>query len=203
LRMGFRGGITESTPAKFLEFSRGNLTANVYLHSPGGSLIGGVRLGELFRKLGMGTAIGRTVKQSSGDFSEIKPGKCLSACAFAFMVRSVRVPPGLMQTVDQMRVVFRPKPRRAFADIHIECRRRAGDRLLQRFLRLSGVARGWRGARGQVGGPRRAGGCKTYAALSQCAAVPRRWQACRDASNRQRAEGSRADRLHAGAARRR
>src|SRR5258708_23928074 len=46
------------------------------------------------------------------------------------------LPAGLAQTLDEMSVVFRPKPRSSVADIHVECRRCAGDGLLQCFLRF-------------------------------------------------------------------
>src|ERR1700686_2648586 len=46
------------------------------------------------------------------------------------------LPAGLAQTLDQMSVVFRPKPRSSLADIHVECRRSARDGLLQCFLRF-------------------------------------------------------------------
>ncbi len=43
---------------------------------------------------------------------------------------------GFSQTLDEMSVVFRAKPRNSVADIHVECRRCAGDGLLQGFLRF-------------------------------------------------------------------
>src|SRR5260221_11785966 len=46
------------------------------------------------------------------------------------------LPAGLAQTLDEMSVVFWPKPRCSVADIHVECRRCAGDGLLQCFLRF-------------------------------------------------------------------
>jgi hypothetical protein len=42
----------------------------------------------------------------------------------------------LAQALDQVGVVFRPKPRHALADIHVEDGRRSGDGLLQCFLRF-------------------------------------------------------------------
>jgi hypothetical protein len=55
----------------------------VRLNSPGGSLSGGIRLGELIRKLKLGTEIGGT--ETDGDHWKRVPGICASACAFAFL----------------------------------------------------------------------------------------------------------------------
>lgn len=61
----------------------------VLLNSPGGSLFGGVALGEAIRELGLGTRIGRSVpdaaRQGGFVFETESPGVCLSACAFAFL----------------------------------------------------------------------------------------------------------------------
>jgi hypothetical protein len=58
----------------------------VLLNSPGGSLIGGIALGEAIRDLGLGTRIGRSVPdQRHRSFENEIPGECLSACAFAFL----------------------------------------------------------------------------------------------------------------------
>src|SRR6266567_943990 len=45
-------------------------------------------------------------------------------------------PSGLAQALEQVGVVFRPKPRHALADIHIECGWCERDGLLQPFLRF-------------------------------------------------------------------
>src|SRR5881397_2652302 len=46
------------------------------------------------------------------------------------------IPAGLAQTLDEMSVVLRPKPRSSLADIHVECPRCARDGLLQCILRF-------------------------------------------------------------------
>jgi hypothetical protein len=56
---------------------------NVRFNSPGGSLSGGIRLGELIRKLKLGTEIGGT--EPDGLHWKRVPGYCASACAFAFL----------------------------------------------------------------------------------------------------------------------
>jgi hypothetical protein len=55
--------------------------ATVFLNSPGGSLLGGIRLGHLIRELGFSTYVGKAA--ISGDHEE--PAKCYSACVLAFV----------------------------------------------------------------------------------------------------------------------
>jgi hypothetical protein len=58
----------------------------VLLNSPGGSLFGGIALGETIRELGLGTRIGRSIPdQRHRSFENEAAGECLSACAFAFL----------------------------------------------------------------------------------------------------------------------
>jgi hypothetical protein len=83
------GEITDETPGDLEAFMRSvGLTENpggwsVRLHSPGGSLSGGIRLGELIRRLKLGTEIGST--DAEGHHWKRVPGHCASACAFAFL----------------------------------------------------------------------------------------------------------------------
>src|SRR5258708_12913051 len=75
--------------------------------------------------------------QLTGDFGDgLKAtGRPDQAAATDFNAAST-LPAGLAQTLDEMSVVFRPKPRSSVADIHVECRRCAGAGLLQCFLRF-------------------------------------------------------------------
>jgi hypothetical protein len=57
---------------------------SVRLNSPGGDVAGGIRLGELIRKLKLNTEIGATEPDSYGHWERM-PGHCASACAFAFL----------------------------------------------------------------------------------------------------------------------
>ena len=86
------GVITNSTAKEFEDFLlKEKITEyafNVALDSPGGSLYGGVELGKKIRQYNMSTSIGKSVIYSeSGEFKiyEQIPGKCMSACAFAFL----------------------------------------------------------------------------------------------------------------------
>jgi integrase/recombinase XerD len=64
----------------------------------------------------------------------------VSATALRFFFKVTRaqaasaLPSGLAQSLDQVGVVFWPKPRHAVPDIHVECGRRERDGLSQRFL---------------------------------------------------------------------
>ncbi len=89
------GEITEKTPADFEDFLAGldrQIPSSVRLHSPGGSLAAGLQLGEMFRQLGLSTEVGRTtLVDMEADFpcrttlDSFEAGKCLSACAYAFL----------------------------------------------------------------------------------------------------------------------
>ncbi|SDH22582.1 hypothetical protein [Bosea robiniae] len=78
------GEITAETPAQFEAFIKTVAIwkrQRIVLNSGGGSVIGGIRLGEIIRKNGFRTAVSKTVK--IGEFSEPAPGICASACVFA------------------------------------------------------------------------------------------------------------------------
>ena len=80
------GEITNDTPAEFEKFV-GTLNlwkdTRIALDSPGGSVIGGIRLGELIRKYKLITGVAKSVK--NGEYSTPAPGECASACVFAFV----------------------------------------------------------------------------------------------------------------------
>ena len=88
------GDITAETPKQFEAFITGRqyLPGVVRLNSTGGSLVGGVALGETFRAHSMSTQVGSSefhadlVSMSGKEnaFTEA-PGLCASACAYAFL----------------------------------------------------------------------------------------------------------------------
>lgn len=85
-----QGEITPQTPQDFLNYLHGlGFTGTeVVFNSPGGNLLAGIKLGELIRKTGSSTAIGKTVNDTSVTFQPVQmqePGICASACAFAFL----------------------------------------------------------------------------------------------------------------------
>lgn len=80
------GEITPSTPTDFETFaSKHNEYATIiYLSSPGGSVSAAMQLGRAFRKLGMTTVVGESIKTPGERFPDIEPGECMSACVLAF-----------------------------------------------------------------------------------------------------------------------
>ena len=70
------GQIDKDTPNQFASFANGLPQGTwIALSSPGGNLVGGLKLGMLIREMGFNTTI------SSTDHS---PPNCISACAYAF-----------------------------------------------------------------------------------------------------------------------
>jgi len=83
------GEITSDTSKEFEAFAAKHLAAGIVrLNSPGGSLAGGIALGELFRSRGISTEVGSSapitgvVDPGVADRSQ---GVCASACAYAFL----------------------------------------------------------------------------------------------------------------------
>ncbi len=72
------GDITQGTALYFVNFiKKHNIgVATVYFDSYGGSLVEGIALGEIIRKMGYDTSIGTTQSRLSGT--------CASACTYAF-----------------------------------------------------------------------------------------------------------------------
>ena len=57
----------------------------VRLESPGGDLVGGLRLGREIRRHGLATEVGRTILNREGNAWRTERGECESACAYAFL----------------------------------------------------------------------------------------------------------------------
>ena len=83
------GEISSDTPQQFTDFAKLNgFPSTVFLNSPGGNLLGGVRLGEKIRQFGYETAVGKTQPLKGGALGseqETVDGICASACAYAFL----------------------------------------------------------------------------------------------------------------------
>lgn len=88
------GVITEETPADFERFldrsgaEKGSgKGGQIFLHSPGGGLLAGLALGQLFREYGYSTQVGETINDVNPDYivHDHIPGTCESACAYAFL----------------------------------------------------------------------------------------------------------------------
>ena len=65
-------------------FAKQKIRYDVNLNSPGGSLIGGIKLGEFFHKYNFNTYVAKTVPDGYGH-STTASGLCASACAIAFI----------------------------------------------------------------------------------------------------------------------
>jgi hypothetical protein len=80
------GEITPETPQVFEAFwaSLDFPPRDVRLHSQGGSLGGGVALGEIFRMRNITTEVSLNPSPDGRDYTT-KPGTCASACAYAFL----------------------------------------------------------------------------------------------------------------------
>ena len=91
------GEIKQDTHIKFNEFVKenGGVPFTVILNSNGGNLYSAIQLGIRFRELGLITRIARSIpatwcKRDSDEicpdyYEEMRKGKCLSACAYAFL----------------------------------------------------------------------------------------------------------------------
>jgi hypothetical protein len=86
------GEITDQTAKEFDSFARSQEfgTGPVRLNSVGGSLLGGIVLGELFRSTGVLTEVGSSAPIRDGraiapGIADRAPGICSSACAYAFL----------------------------------------------------------------------------------------------------------------------
>jgi hypothetical protein len=84
------GEITSDTSKEFEAFeARAQYPADIVrLNSPGGSLAGGIALGELFRSRGISTEVGSSAPITGVPRSRAagrSPGVCASACAYAFL----------------------------------------------------------------------------------------------------------------------
>lgn len=80
------GTIQRNTNRDFEEYLLHNKIPErslVYLNSPGGNLLGGIELGRVIRKYGLSTDIGKHATKATR--SEIEPGTCYSACAYAYL----------------------------------------------------------------------------------------------------------------------
>ena len=102
------GQITRSTVGDFREFllehrKTPGLRTLVYIHSPGGSVAGAMKLGEAFRRIGAGVIVARMVGGDDSRPGQTTAGGCFSACVYALMGGARRVvPPRSLVGVHKM-----------------------------------------------------------------------------------------------------
>ncbi len=93
-----QGEINNETAESFLSFLQEHLGDQalrpvVLIHSPGGTVVGAMKLGMMFRKIGAAVIVARAVGEDGTDRSHVVPGYCMSACVYAFFGGKRRVIP--------------------------------------------------------------------------------------------------------------
>ncbi len=92
------GAITNDTADDFLAFLQQHLHDQdlrpvVLIHSPGGTVVGAMKLGLMFRKIGAAVIVARALEEQGSDRAHVVPGACMSACVYAFFGGKRRVIP--------------------------------------------------------------------------------------------------------------
>jgi len=95
-----QGEINNETAESFLSFLQEHLGDHalrpvVLIHSPGGTVVGAMKLGMMFRKIGAAVIVARAVGEDGTDRSHVVPGYCMSACVYAFFGGQRRVIPSI------------------------------------------------------------------------------------------------------------
>ena len=105
------GDIDQDSAEEFVSFVRerlggGRIRNIVFLHSPGGSVVGALKLGSVFRKVGTAVVVARAQPgQDVGSDASFTAARCMSACVYALMGGKKRVIPpasklGVHQTLS-------------------------------------------------------------------------------------------------------
>ena len=92
------GEITETTPDEFLAFAKANAAAGqarnvLFLDSPGGNVVGSLKLGKMLRSLGTAVVVARVLRGPDERATAIAAGRCMSACVYTLMGGRKRVVP--------------------------------------------------------------------------------------------------------------
>jgi hypothetical protein len=93
------GEIDRDSAEEFVDFLRrrvgtGRLRGIVFLHSQGGNVVGAIKLGSVFRKMGAAVVVARASEgQGIGADAHFTAARCLSACVYAMMGGKKRVIP--------------------------------------------------------------------------------------------------------------
>ena len=71
----------------YLETKRVPRRSDLYIHSPGGSVLGGMELGRVIREYELSVSVSRFKKGGSSEYRpfSLLPGECYSACTLAFV----------------------------------------------------------------------------------------------------------------------
>ncbi len=92
------GEINNNTADDFLSFLNDHvqdpeLRPVILIHSPGGTVVGAMQLGMMFRKIGAAVIVARSVDEEGTDRAHVVSGACMSACVYAFFGGAKRVVP--------------------------------------------------------------------------------------------------------------
>lgn len=92
------GEIDNDTADRFVSFLSEHLRDQdlrpvVLIQSPGGTVVGAMQLGTVFRKIGAAVIVASAHDDSDAQTVRVLPGSCLSACVYAFFGGKRRVVP--------------------------------------------------------------------------------------------------------------
>lgn len=79
------GTFEDGDASKFERFLEGHSiwkNQRIVLNSGGGNVLEGIKIGQIIRRKAFRTAVAKSAK--TGEFSEVQPGICASACVLAF-----------------------------------------------------------------------------------------------------------------------
>jgi hypothetical protein len=93
-----QGEINNDTADAFVSFLSSqmqdrNIRPVILLESPGGTVVGAMQLGMVFRKIGAEVVVGSAVQVPGTAKIGLAPGLCMSACVYAFFGGKKRVVP--------------------------------------------------------------------------------------------------------------
>ena len=94
------GEINNGTADDFVAFLSSHVQEDglrpvVLIESPGGTVVGAMQLGMVFRKIGAAVIVAQTVEDGGADRIRLRPGLCMSACVYAFFGGVKRVVPSV------------------------------------------------------------------------------------------------------------
>ena len=94
------GEINNDTADNFLAFLSEHLQDQdlrpvILIQSPGGTVVGAMQLGTVFRKIGAAVIVAAARSDGGSNDVRVAPGACLSACVYAFFGGKKRVVPSV------------------------------------------------------------------------------------------------------------
>lgn len=93
-----KGEINNDTADRFMAFLSNHLQEQdlrpvILIDSPGGTVVGAMQLGMVFRKIGAEVIVGEAMRVPRTDRMGLSSGICMSACVYAFFGGKQRVVP--------------------------------------------------------------------------------------------------------------